>query len=315
MIKELLLPGAILVLSLLLFSCASTPLQRSKAKLEKTRPQYYASPVFGTIEYEVTGTQGIPVLVSHGLTGSYYGGLVTAQGMLLEYQKIISISRFGYMGSSFPDDASPKAQAQAWIELLDYLNIERVIVLAASAGGTLGFRFALDYPERSAGLILISAGYPYPEASKGPKGPPMFIFSNPVFGFMLSCMKGTARSMFGVSKEMWNTASESDKQGGENQLSTILPLDKKRKGIKNDLYINNADMTKHYEEYKLEDLTIPVLSLHAKDDPMATYDRIEGALKRFRNCTICHFEKGGHLLFTHGDEIKKDIAVFLENLM
>lgn len=314
MIKELFILGTILVLSFLIFSCASSPLHKSKVKLEETKPQYYTSPVFGTIEYEIQGTLGIPVLVSHGITGSYFGGLVIAQGMLPDNQKIISISRFGYLGSSFPDDVSPKAQTAAWIELLDHLSIDKVIVLAASAGGTLGFRFVLDYPQRSAGLILVSSGYPYPEASKRPKGPPLFIFSNPVFGFLLSSMPGTARSIFGISNSMWNNAADGDKQGIEQQLLTILPLDKKRKGIKNDLYVNNYDMTEHYEDYKLEDIFIPVLSLHAKDDPMATYDRIEGDLKRIKNCTICHFEKGGHLMFTHGKEITAAVADYLRNL-
>lgn len=314
MVKSFLILGVIIVLYCTVFSCASTPLQRSKAKLETTNPQYFMSSVFGTIEYEVRGTQGIPVLVSHGITGSYYGGLVTAEGMLPENQKIISVSRFGYMGSSFPDDASPKAQAAAWIELLDHLCIEKVIVLAASAGGTLGFRFVLDYPDRSAGLILVCSGYPYPEASKGPKGPPMFIFSNPVFGFFLSSMPGTARSIFGISADMWNNATEEDKQGVEQLFLTILPLDKKRKGIKNDIYVNNSDMIKYYADYKLEDITVPVLSLHAKDDPLATYDRIEGDLKRLKNCTVCHFEKGGHVMFGHAKEIEEAISVYLDSL-
>lgn len=314
MFKDLIIAGIVLVLSCLFFSCSSTPLQRSKAKLETAKPQYYTSTVFGTIEYEVRGTKGIPVLVSHGLTGSYYGGLVTAQGMLPENHKVISVSRFGYMGSSFPEEASPKAQTAAFIELLDYLCIEKVIILAASAGGTLGFRLVLDYPERSSGLILVSSGYPFPEASKGPKGPPMFIFSNPVFGFLLSSMPGTARSIFGISKDMWENASDDDKQGVEEQLLTILPLDKKRKGIKNDLYKNNSDMTEHYGDYKLEGITIPVLSLHARDDPMAMYNRIERDLKRIKNCTIHHFDRGGHLMFTHGKEIAAAIEVYLHTL-
>uniref|UniRef100_UPI0028E18E35 alpha/beta fold hydrolase n=1 Tax=Bradyrhizobium cosmicum TaxID=1404864 RepID=UPI0028E18E35 len=72
---------------------------------------------------------------------------------LSEHYRIIAPSRFGYPGSSVAGEGTPKEQAAALIALLNILNIETVYVLGASAGGTLALRFALDYPERTAGLI------------------------------------------------------------------------------------------------------------------------------------------------------------------
>ena len=56
-----------------------------------------------------------------------------------------------------PHQGSRREQDAALIELLDTLNIEKVYVLGASAGGTPAMRFALDDPERPTGLILLSS--------------------------------------------------------------------------------------------------------------------------------------------------------------
>lgn len=56
-----------------------------------------------------------------------------------------------------PRQGGRQEQAAALLELLDTLNIEKVYVLGASAGGTPAIRFALDYPERASGLILLSS--------------------------------------------------------------------------------------------------------------------------------------------------------------
>ena len=56
-----------------------------------------------------------------------------------------------------PHQGGRREQSTALLELLDTLNIEKVYVLGASAGGTPAIRFALDNPERTAGLILLSS--------------------------------------------------------------------------------------------------------------------------------------------------------------
>ena len=56
-----------------------------------------------------------------------------------------------------PHQGGRREQAAALLELLDTLNIEKVYVLGASAGGTPAIRFALDYPERTAQALFFSA--------------------------------------------------------------------------------------------------------------------------------------------------------------
>ena len=68
-----------------------------------------------------------------------------------------------------------------------------------------------------------------------------------------------------------------------------------------------------FGEYPIEDLQVPTLIFHAKDDNLASYAETERAVSRFPNCTFISFESGGHLLTGHGEEIKKAVSDFAGN--
>jgi len=68
----------------------------------------------------------------------------------------ITPSRFGYLWSTFHDGATFEDQAHAYTTLLDHLGIQKVAVVAFSAGGPSAELFALLHPERISSLTLIS---------------------------------------------------------------------------------------------------------------------------------------------------------------
>ena len=51
--------------------------------------------------------------------------------------KLTFEERFGYLRSDFPDDPSSESQADAFVDLLDHLGIERVPIIGGSAGAFL----------------------------------------------------------------------------------------------------------------------------------------------------------------------------------
>lgn len=87
----------------------------------------------GPIEYAVAGS-GPPVLVVHGAGGGYDQGLDFSRALVPSGLRVIPMSRFGYLHTPLPADASAAAQADAHACLLDALNISRAAVIGASAG-------------------------------------------------------------------------------------------------------------------------------------------------------------------------------------
>jgi pimeloyl-ACP methyl ester carboxylesterase len=73
-------------------------------------------------------------------------------------RRVIYVDRPGLGFSARParEGASPAYQAAVLRHILDRLGVERPILVGHSWGGTLALTFALDCPERTAGLVLIA---------------------------------------------------------------------------------------------------------------------------------------------------------------
>src|SRR5688572_13998823 len=99
----------------------------------------------GAIEYAEAGS-GPAVLVVHGAGGGFDQGLDFAGDLAASGFRVIAVSRFGYLRTPLPADASAAAQADAHACLLDALGIPRAAVIGASAGAPSSLQFALRYP-------------------------------------------------------------------------------------------------------------------------------------------------------------------------
>ncbi len=283
-------------------------------RLEQDETQILETDASGAVQYKIVGYAGVPVLSVHGIVGGYDQGLMTAKGLLPDRQRIISISRFGYLKSDLPEDPSPERQCRAFAEVLDAEDIDQVVVMAASAGGTVAFKFALLYPERTKGMILIGSAYPSPEGAAGPSGPPRFIYNDGIFRFMLNRMHGTMLKMFGVTKDEFQAANEEEREKVRRLFSIILPIKPRRDGIFNDEEVTNPDMVNNNRQYRIETIGCPVLILHAENDPMADYSKMKDAAKRLQHAKTVVYPTGGHILFGHETENRRHIADFLDRL-
>ena len=87
----------------------------------------------GPVEVAESGS-GPPILVVHGTGGGFDQALMAAKGPFGTGYRVIAPSRFGYLRSPMPADASHAAQADTLAALLDALQVPRATVMALSAG-------------------------------------------------------------------------------------------------------------------------------------------------------------------------------------
>jgi 2-hydroxy-6-oxonona-2,4-dienedioate hydrolase len=76
--------------------------------------------------------------------------------------RVIAPSRFGYFGSTLPQQAMPAEQVEVYTLLPDQLGIDRAAILAYSAGSASELELALRHPDRVVGLILATPAWAAP---------------------------------------------------------------------------------------------------------------------------------------------------------
>lgn len=109
----------------------------------------------GDIEYNSIGN-GIPIVFIHGGHSNCYETL-SHKGFDLTKFQLITPSRPGYGRTPLNDNHTPRAAADLIIELLNHLELEKVIVYGISAGGLTAIELAANYNKRVKQLILASA--------------------------------------------------------------------------------------------------------------------------------------------------------------
>lgn len=90
-------------------------------------------------------------------------------------------------------------------------------------------------------------------------------------------------------------------------IDSMFPITPRIEGIDFDAFVSNADVN----NYKLEDIRVPTMIVHATDDPLISYDSVERAAGRIPGARLVRLETGGHLQLGQTDAIRKELASFL----
>ena len=262
----------------------------------------------GPIEYGSSGN-GPPVLVCHGAGGGYDQGLLIGGLMSGGEFQVIAPSRFGYLNSPIPEDGSLEAQADAYACLLDALEIDRVIVVAFSAGGPSAFHFARRYPERTVKLIAASAiSYIDPASAEDREREARInrvIGSDFVYWLAITAARSTLLALFGVSREVQAGLPPAEMALIGQLLQAMLPMSQRMDGI---LLDQGREMP---GDFPLEQIKAPTLVIHARDDSLIDYSNGEHTAARIPGAELLTLEDGGHFLAGHFNEIRTRVLAFL----
>jgi pimeloyl-ACP methyl ester carboxylesterase len=200
----------------------------------------------GPVEYATEGA-GPPILVVHGAGGGFDQGLELGKHTARAGFRTIAVSRFGYLRSPVPRDASAAAQADAYACLLDALNVRRVAVLGVSAGGPSSLQFALHHADRTAALVLlVPAAYaPSPNVVRPARMSRGLAYiwvtvlrSNFAFWAGSKLVREQfIRSVLGTPPEVTARASAGEQARLQEILDQIMPVSARRQGLLKDAAI------------------------------------------------------------------------------
>jgi pimeloyl-ACP methyl ester carboxylesterase len=270
----------------------------------------------GPIEYQEAGT-GVPLLVVHGSGGGHDQGMAFAGTLARHGARVIAMSRFGYLGTPMPADASAAAQADAHVCLLDALGIGRAAVMGGSAGAPSALQMAIRHPDRVSALILL-VPLAYKPASEADSAPPMpawveatmmrLIGSDLLFWAALHVARDQViKVVLATPPELLATASPQERARVNAMLDNILPVSTRAEGLRSD-----SSVGKHLVPSPLESVHVPTLIVSARDDGYGTYASAQYTASRIAGAKFIGFDEGGHTWVGHDDEVMAEILKLLD---
>ena len=108
--------------------------------------------------YQLLGEPGQPVIILiHGL-GLCRKLWESYLPTLTKTHQVLNYDLYGHGNSQpLPETASLAVYARQLSELMDELNIPQAVIVGFSIGGMINRRFAIDYPDKVAGLAILNS--------------------------------------------------------------------------------------------------------------------------------------------------------------
>lgn len=267
---------------------------------------------YGQMEYTVIG-EGEPILMVHGTGGGFDQGLTFTRGLLPYGYRIVAPSRFGYLRSDFPEDPSSERQADAFVDLLDSLGIDRVTIAGGSAGALSAAQFALRHPDRCRALILIVPAANVRGDDPVEMSPLQRAALNKLTtsNFLFWTLSNLARdqmilTLLATEPALVRQASAPERERAYRILNEIMPVERRSRGMLNDARLAGSPAPMDFSGIK-----VPTLIISARDDRFgtaATARDLAGAIPRAK---LHVFPDGGHIWIGHDKNLWRIVADFV----
>ena len=248
------------------------------------------------IHYEDSGGAGLALVLSHGFLQD--SSMFDAQVRHLRPRhRVITWDQRGHGSTvSTPEAFTYWDSADDLAALLDHLSVNRAVVGGMSQGGFISLRFALRYPDRTAGLVLI-------DTQSGQEDPDKV-------------------EQYDVMQEVWTGSGPSDQL--LEMVAAIIVGNKRPESAgwiakwrkldgPNLTYIYRTLMDRDDVTDRLSEIHAPALVIHGTDDVAIDMSLAE---KLCANLTACRglvrVEGAGHSSnVTHPEPVNEAIEEFL----
>ncbi|AJK88484.1 MULTISPECIES: alpha/beta fold hydrolase [Lysinibacillus] len=269
-----------------------------------------------SIEYSIIG-KGEPILVLHGGHSNCreefgYSALVE-KGF-----SVITPSRPGYGSTSKEMGKSLSVACEYYLELLGFLNIRKVHLLAISAGGPSGIYFAARYPEKVCSLTLQSAVTKEWLTSKDKEYKAAKLLFHPnieKYTWKLISMLNNAFPKF-VFKQMFQSFSKlkySEAREGfyPGDIEAIRKMNNRQRSG-NGFFIDLRNIGE-ISNNVLQSVACPTFIMHSKYDGSVSLEHAYFAHENIISSELCLLDTWGHLIWLgkSSKETDQKIITFL----
>jgi pimeloyl-ACP methyl ester carboxylesterase len=271
---------------------------------------------FGDVEYAAVGA-GPPVIMIHGAGGGFDQGLAFTPRLVAAGWSVVAPSRFGYLRSSVPDYPSSENQADAVVEMMDALGIERAPVIGGSAGAPSAIALAIRHPDRCAALAaIVPAAY---APGRPPVPPPTptgaWIFEHALRSDFLfwsgiaAAEDALIGSILATDPALVKAASPEERARVRSILRGILPVSMRARGLEID-----ARFASNPAPMPLDLIRAPTLALSLEDDRYQTAAAARHIAASVPGAELIVYPSGGHVWVGHDADVFRDIDKFLRRV-
>jgi pimeloyl-ACP methyl ester carboxylesterase len=289
------------------------------ARLRISSGSCLADTAHGRIEYAQEG-QGDPILVVHGAGGGFDQGMLFSRGLAQHGLSVTAMSRFGYLRTPLPEDASPQAQADAHASLLDTLQIPKTVIVGASAGAPSALQFALRHSERCSGLVLlVPLTWAPGDALRSVHRPARLaeamlrwlVASDSLYWMGLRLARDLViETVLGTPAALVKEADPNEQIRINEVLYSVLPLSSRAAGLRND-----ARVATSLTRYDLESIRVPTLVIALRDDLYGMFAGARYTAQHIPGARFIDYDRGGHLWVGHQGAVMKEVASFAHACM
>jgi pimeloyl-ACP methyl ester carboxylesterase len=265
----------------------------------------------GPVEYCSLG-EGPAVLVVHGAGGGFDQVLGMARELAAAGFRAVAMSRFGYLRTPLPADASPQAQADAHAALLDALGIGRAAIVGVSAGGPSSMQFALRHPERCEALVLLVPLAYAPRPATPPSALARLVFEKALKSdFLFWLLARTARpllvrTVLATPPALVRRAAADEQERVRELIERILPVSERQQGM-----LNDSRIAVSLPRFELERIAARTLAISAADDLYGTFASARYTAEHVPNARFVGYPSGGHVWVGHHREVMGEVLAFL----
>jgi len=279
----------------------------------------------GLIEFDMTEKENPVILGVHGGIGGLDQARILLDWINESDYRLLCLSRPGYLGTPLASGRTIEEQADLFAGLLDTLGIDKVAVVAVSAGGPPGYMFAIRHPDRVwalVGIDSVSGFYDMPETA----GPIMQAIFTTQFGQKLVKMVGEARPELFLQQIFKAESYFTKKQIKEHIeyvtgspetmvfmrgfINSMNPYNARKSGTDNDML-----QFRKLTHLPLEKIQCPCLIIHGTHDADVKFFDGVYAYETIPNSERYWIEEGSHLGFWlnhHAAEAQKIASSFLK---